>query len=1245
MSERSQQPLPEIVSKWVAAIADAEPKKIEKVKPEYLKEKIQKLAERKHTPIESDETYIQQEQLKAKQLTEIVNVNQGNVSMAMKELNETLRYKNLSSFETMHKRCETAWNLAKDKPDWLGSTFTPAEIENSAAAAKFVEKVSLLPEDLAKDPNVLFHLTSELSASMSDNVKARAEEINLVNKAILHIRDLKETNKNVAFPLNDEDLTYSLRGFRLYDEMLDGGGMSSDLHGFLQEYQERIDFRGDITLDQEIRYLEDIAKEMTKGDGVKIDDEGKRKFFKVKKEELKKYIDRTNRRVKELQNDKNLSQERRDVVWSQLSKEQQQKITQHPDSEPLNLYGFNPREQELLLSGDLEKIKEFFSDFIADIYGVGREQKHPELPDQTKYDRFKTALEWIFGEKAKVIKVPFEMAWSDRGKQEYTLKALAYIPGDIKDKLLAYRKLLGADLDSYANYNEYSSLAIGFMNEATPMLLGDKQGVYNERLQFILSNVDLQTIPEWLQERLLIKKNEVLNFDELYCRYMEATIAGKLEGNQIINLALGQKAELDAFKTKMNSTVKDGIDTVGFGVGLYDDDVLVYSEARISWIEATHHLEELKSIPLDKLTPNQLQELERLPDFIAKKAEQQTRLKERDRLEDPTKMSTVERYQEFSPLEARVFDMMEEYLSVQKNMSEDDLAKIHWKLRDAIWAARLHTIGSGYMVDRGAFMVTRPRNVELKSYKYTDNQSGKYVMVSPFMEDIQRIINPELFAYRFKTGGAMGERVLSMLRTSQYPEGTKLTTTKDWFSAWEGEENPEALRLRRFMEVAEQDMGISFSEMLGSGFMRTGADFDATAWRLDEGLLTQIQHAMIESKLSPEAWENAALGLQLLIAPNATARQRILEKMVDRMPLTYIEVMAGKRMNEVFARHGLSVKDQRLFQELLAKGQTKLWHDKKYLERTINLSKVDDFNEVIAPFMDKLGPVTAGKKELFRAVLLDVQAEAKKVIPQWSKSKFPISLALSGIDWSDSNFAKLGTAALDRRGRDMMNMAQARDTMLQIITDADLLGPEKFDDLVKKLKEYKSAINNYSTRDGAEQATYSLLKVICLFNENRGTRFLNPIGWIPGMTSLLKNIGEVEIDHLQPFHLLGEIGKKKRGGVNALEKWADKNKLFGRKIKDVPLSLSELVSLSVRFQGPEGNAWDEFKMAAFLNKIQRAGLFDNSPHLLNKLRRETHSTMPWRVLYGLPRKYWWVIPVATVTLATMESINDEKKKK
>jgi len=320
MAEHSHQPLPEVVSKWVAAIAEVEPKKKKLVTPTKIQERIEELA--KSVPKDAAETRGDLARRKAKEFAEKIQASQGNITMTMEGLKESLRYKDIPSFDQAKKRCETAWGLAKKKPDWLGKTFSPDQIQYSEAAAKFVENVALLPKDLADDPNVLFHLSTQLSASMSADPRARAEEIKILNHTILHIGELRDHNPAAGFTMNNEDLLYTLRGYVLYDQLLDADiSAGSDIQGFLKEFQDRIDHRGKIDMEQQIKFFDGIAGKITEGDGVKINDKKQREWFKVNKDELQKYIDRTNRKVNELKMEKNNAQERYDVTWSSLSPE------------------------------------------------------------------------------------------------------------------------------------------------------------------------------------------------------------------------------------------------------------------------------------------------------------------------------------------------------------------------------------------------------------------------------------------------------------------------------------------------------------------------------------------------------------------------------------------------------------------------------------------------------------------------------------------------------------------------------------------------------------------------------------------------------------------------------------------------------------------------------------------------------------------------------------------------------------
>jgi hypothetical protein len=63
-----------------------------------------------------------------------------------------------------------------------------------------------------------------------------------------------------------------------------------------------------------------------------------------------------------------------------------------------------------------------------------------------------------------------------------------------------------------------------------------------------------------------------------------------------------------------------------------------------------------------------------------------------------------------------------------------------------------------------------------------------------------------------------------------------------------------------------------------------------------------------------------------------------------------------------------------------------------------------------------------------------------------------------------------------------------------------------------------------------------------------------------------------------------------------------------------------------------------------LSGAETSKIFVNNPKLLRDLKRKFHTGFLYRWFYGVPRKYWWVVPVATIAVAASQSMEEEKKK-
>jgi hypothetical protein len=883
--------------------------------------------------------------------------------------------------------------------------------------------------------------------------------------------------------------------------------------------------------------------------------------------------------------------------------------------ESIFLGGFDPSEVEDLLHG-YQGMKKWFSEFITGIYGVGREQGKPDLPDENKFKEFEKFMRAVYGKDAETKIAPFRFAWGERGKQEYVFKALAFMPGELKDKVGVWRRLVGGDLDYYAHYSEYSSVTFKIYEDTLHSFQQRKQSNYNEALAFLTKK------PIAAEHRYAWVPAGVKDYDHLYVELAKRN---------------GQGLLTDAEKTFMMQ-LEQKADIVGYGTLLMDSDVLLYNELNIQYTEMKAMYEQIqhKQVAGIALTPEETAMMEggKLEEGMKKKFQALTRMNERG---DAPKADGVHdkewsKLHSYSVLENEVHDNLVMYLKAQ-GMTDAQIAANEWQIKDAIWSSRMFMVDSLRMVDIGVREATRPVNIMLESFKYAD-RAGKYVMVSPFLEDVGRVINPEVFAHRFSIGGPMGARAWEMLRYGTYEdamaaEGTKfMTKTKKWREEGQHISDPELKQMREIAEFMEQDMGISYSELMASNWSKGGGYFDGTNWRSAIAVLDNIRNEALASGKPPAYWENQALSLRYLLA-KGPEKKAVLELMAKRSPDRFLQILAGESVNGVLEASHLGMKDLGNIQRALSLVGTRMIKEEGLLTRSIDLGSAADFNELIAPFLRKM-EVPETQLEAYRTFIVGIQDKSRSYFDKWAKLDFALPLSMTDFDWDNTNFFQLGSTAMDRRGRDLMAMASGRDIINQIFSDPQLLCPKKPEDTLKKLLELRNAINTYADPNVAEKVTRKVFRVWMEFNRNRASR--NVIGWIPGATSLLRLIGETPMDKVPLYSM-----------IPGWKKMVNSNTKFGEFLRHLPHSASEAVSLATRFTGAESNAWDEFKMTAIIQEAQRMGLFTANENFYRELSEELKTTMGWRAV-GVFRKYWWLVPTASVALAAGQAFEEEKKK-
>lgn len=909
------------------------------------------------------------------------------------------------------------------------------------------------------------------------------------------------------------------------------------------------------------------------------------------------------------------------IRWGDI-KDRFSKSAQHADDEEFVQFRYvSPDNVRLLSRGD-EGVDEWAHRFLNKIYGFGRERAQPDLPEMSEWNEFEKYIEWAYGEDSATVQT-YRYLWKDFGRHQAIITGMLYQPGDAKDKTRWFRMLTGDDLEFYVRNFDYANYAMPLYEQAVMDILNDRRADYSAKLAWLKESVDNPFVggkitdekhPDYKDLRELFGKKEVQR-DGLY----------KLLRYHNNKGALTTKQQLDL------SEIGNAMDVARGGVMLWDEDVINYSQLGMEL-----QVMERQKITLDKkiasgesLSEAEQFEFDRLTREIPLRAEKfyKNNGKSEGDLKD------LDEKFSYSRVDREVYERLKIYLDARGEKVPE------WKIKRAIWAARQGMIGSGHLVAISSFMGIRP----VLEYKAT----GKDVMRSPAFEEYQRIFNPDLFIHRFNMGAEMGQTARNILQRNLLK--SKKYELKD-MQAWVKDKGhsyshaPLAELSRAYLKFAEEDVGIPFTEMLTQGFFGGGGSYDGSGWRLEKGVLDEIRNRFMRLKDTlPDGavLDNQALGIQLLIngTDNKDERLRIFNRMMERTPSKFLQLL-GKDRDMVLAIHGITGEDLQHLQRALSMAEMKLWDNEKLKVAKVDLTGAG-FAEHVVPFLRQMG-VSEDRFAHYHEVLKDIKDVFtrersashdgrrallhKSLREAWVDHNFPMTLMLSDFNWKDANLFQLGLIAFDRRGRDIEAMARARDAWIQLMTKSEFLSPNEPIETLKKLKEYRDAINDYTTADAAEEATYEMLRVFLDFNRNRAL-------WtqgLPGLEFAVRKLGETDLSKLKDHWLYSRvIPHWKEIAENHIEKW--------------PHSIAEAISYSVRYHGWEGNAFDEQEIEKIISTAQDMGLFHAKPEYANKLRNEFKATMGWRGI-GILRKYWWVVLLATIAIAATKSLEDEEKR-
>lgn len=869
--------------------------------------------------------------------------------------------------------------------------------------------------------------------------------------------------------------------------------------------------------------------------------------------------------------------------------------------------GFSNEEIQGLLDGGKEGEDRIFDNLVTEIYSLSKDPKHPGLPEEYKYRAFKNYLEWKYRENANAYTERVDYIWNHFSRMDSIIKNLLFTPGDPKDKLRNLQYFQGADHDHLMKNYEYSNLAFSLMEESIFDMMTERVTEYEQSKKFMFEEHD----------------GKLVNFeryDELRKRDLAGTISAK------------DRQELQR--------LQGHIDRLGYGVMLWDDDVQNYTELSMQLAE----LEKLKMELTAKKAGGEIKDgdwqderLQKIDKEISVKRLSMAGAKQFT--EGTPLIKQLSDNRELSPVEVRAKMKLANYLMAtdkrfQGPNGEAELKKIEWKLNRAVWASRMSLVGNGRMVDIGAMFASKPAYELQPIADRYGIDIGKYVMRAPAFEDIQRLVNPDLFQYRFGVADEMGIIFRSSLHIDLLDsKGFKFKNDRKYRREYEEHLDPTVRKAREYVRQVQAETGIMQTEILINGFFESGGVFDKTSWRATMGALDPIRNNYMmkiqRGDLPQDAYiDNQGLGIRFATMGTKTEKQRsdraeMFKKIAKQNPSKLLQLL-GAPLLEVMDRQPRKFSDVEMSRVRNALSESTVMiidHDEISTQRHIDLiGNEAQFNTTLRPFLEKEGFSDERIADVRHflddayAALTEKRADfgGKSRLDMIAGMDIPLTISMSDLDMGETEFVRTGVIAFDRRGRDMMGMAGARDAWLKMQKSAFLIAKDPAETL-KNLMEFREAMNNYTTGRAAEMGTYQLARQWLKFNQNRlyYDKWKLPIMAFPGGEQLCKVLAETDfrgpLADILPHH-------------------------FRHKA-------AEFVSYGTRF----GNktAFGPREMDKILDEMLEMGIFNANEELYLELRREFPSGAGDQ-LAQVVFKNWWLLPLAAAAFG-LKSGQDEEK--
>ncbi len=1234
------------ITELVSGMARAEPKAV-KAPP--------KVESPKSSPVESAKGAVAAKQKAAKEFVDVLKKQPSlAVRMIVKEANLA---KAAPSFQDVQKRLQEVVQKAPST-DKFYQIAQKANLQHSAVAAEFLEEILMADSALRADARYVIHQGSKAlwrSVTLKESAEAQAE----LAQVLARVRE-QVVVMPMEEPLDPALLDFAFtggarggsdRGPRVVEKVLDENDNNEKIKNLqLREKLREINFQ--IAHNPRLYENRDVITQYLR----ELADIGYRN--NVPGDELQEAISRVDKMVEHSDRLRNNAEQAaydkrkkeaidggRVIEWD-MEKRRIFKNDHRKIGEILtDVRGLTQDDLTLILGGQESQL-EWLSKFRQDIYEMGKDQSRPSFTDEQIWNEFEKVTSWLWGDEQEYVTRRLKKRWESFGRIDGIVKGLSQ-GGNLEMKLKAFQSISTRDFEDLLEYD----------------LVEYTRSLYSDTMRNWMENraVKWFEAKEWLDTKVanpfhhhhfseplehLAKEHELSR--------QELLLLLKEKASQDVPGGRGALTE-DQYMLWREIQLKK--DFVGDGVILKDE--YMTADTR-KFDEMAYKNKEYRDLEFQNkypgefgLTPEQMRENEVRMAVIKDELNVLWRkytLNEHQNIEAYDRKS-FNANRGLSPIEIEIRERLLGYLRAKPEFQDNPqrLEDIEWKIKDAIWAARNLAIGSGEAMEIAARMAIAPE-VGLS----TKSGTAKYVMEGSFAEPIVRAINEGLFESRFSLGGKLG-KVTSDMLYSKAMEHAGYDIMKNGSQEWKnklakaGKEGKPKWRV--VMDYAQEELGMAYTEVLRPEVLATGLTNVSTNWRneraIRDPMVAELMRLIKEGKLSKASLvENEGIGIQFQLAETLEEKKRLVEKAIMRKPAAIISYLGSEFHNKLRddLHIDISGRDWMLFQRALTNAEMSLWDNPETRTRVFDFSNRADFDLVVPKMLDAVGlkDRPPGSDEKYYNVMVYLKNYMNEGVgsggtrlERFAKHGFKnlIPLVSSDFNWKESNYTKVGLYTQERRINDFINMSKARDVMFDILYNkGDLLSPMpgKEVDTILKIQELRDIVVGYAGPDDAEKLAALILDVVLDFNENKAIR--SPFGWIPGYTSLMRNLGTIELEDIPIVER-----------IPAIKHFLEENNLAGRKLMHLPQSLAGAISPSVQLGGPEGNAWDEFKIAGILAAAEHRFMFVNNPHLLSRLKTKYRTGFGYRVL-ATYRKYWWVVPLATIALATSQAVDEESKK-